>query len=103
VWVRSVTRRRQRTLVLLSNQNALKEVEPFLHGSDLFTKLPNCRIRKSSIGRATFNALSEGARKSNNDHADRDGRNDRDDGDSWVHPFASCLNDLWCCCLTARA
>jgi len=96
VWVRSVVRRGEctATLVLLRNQSAFEEVEPFLHGIDLFTKLSNCRIRRSNNSRATFKPLSEGARKSNNDHADRDGRNDRDDGESWVHRFGSCLNDL---------
>jgi len=59
VWVRSVTRPRQltATLVLLSNQSTFEEVEPFLHGIDLFTKLADCGIGRSNHGRTTFKSL----------------------------------------------
>jgi hypothetical protein len=73
------------TLVLLSNQSPLKEVEPFLHGIKLVTKLPDCRILRTSNGGVTLKPLGEGGCNSNNGHADRDGRNDCDDGENIVH------------------
>src|SRR5437867_2919235 len=78
-------RQRTATLVLPRNQSPLEEVEPFLHGIDRFTKLPDCRIRGSNNRRVTFKPLGESARKANNDHANRNGRDDRDDRDSWLH------------------
>jgi len=94
VWVRSVVRRGEctATLVLLRNQSAFEEVDPFLHGIELFTKLADCRIRSSNNGRAAFKPFSESARKSNNDHANCDGRDDGDDRESWLHRYGSCFN-----------
>jgi len=93
--VRALTRRWQgtATLVPLSNQGTLEEIEPFLHGIECVTKVPDCRIRRRNNGRAAFKPFSEIGSQSHNDHANRDGPDDRHDRDSWLHRFGSGLKD----------
>ncbi len=50
--------------------------------NEYVTKFPDCRIRRRNSGRPAFEPFSEGGRKSHDNHASRDGRDDRHDRDS---------------------
>src|SRR5437660_5375654 len=81
----------------LSGQGTPREIEPFLHGIELLTEVPKCRIGRGDDGRAGFQPLSKCARKATDDRADGDDSDNQDHREGIVHRIGSGFN-YWSYC-----